>query len=733
MALVNALLKTKERHTHRQWILNWLEDNYECKKGATICKAAVFTDYAEVCRLQSLKPVTNSLFGKLVKAVFPAIRTCRKGPRSDSRTHYACLHRRRDTISLPRVCPETGELLPPPLNEEGHVIIDSFIPAPSSATSSSMSSSAIPALLYSNTSTEDCTSAASSSPSSPSSLSYDLSPVVEASGALPAAFQFGQPASHHQHHHQSHQHHPQQLHQSHSAQFPSVSAYTGGLHHHHHQFHSEQHAAVHQLYYSPTPSLSSCSSGSAYDDALSEFESMDIAGSAAAELHDSSSLAAQLPLPTAPVCLCASCDGSTNDGQPALDGHQSASLESVEDLLGDLEPLRLLHLDPAMLHHDAAASDHDHHDHHHSVFCYAPQSASTSDCCGGSGGFVPAVPMSSAMMATPPVAPSPPASPPPPLALMSAPGGAGEFGSQQQQNKLRPFLRRTMAKASAQAAEGNPLAEGFMGMINTCQKIIKDRAQKRRRKSIGDALAAAHAAHAHAHIKHEPAHYQHQYHQHAAKKQHTMVLAAATVAGAGDVSSTSTPTIVDANALVPPFVLSLEDLPGGHSSFAFQESVLVFANEYRKMYQAVFDRLVRFEYAILFDVVFSFWNQVKLQPNFALLLDHAGLKKQVLAYDAKVLHTFKDYFLMNPLKMSAQQFGGFLQTIAFHLPFSVERATLPLLPADLSEEKMRQLQTFAADLQGQAQSLTLPQASAVASSYPPQQQPSMTVMEINNY
>jgi hypothetical protein len=222
---------------------------------------------------------------------------------------------------------------------------------------------------------------------------------------------------------------------------------------------------------------------------------------------------------------------------------------------------------------------------------------------------------------------------------MSAPGGggAGEFGSHQ--NKLRPFLRRTMAKASAQAAEGNPLAEGFMGMINTCQKIIKDRAQKRRRKSIGDALAAAHAAHAH--IKHELPHYQHQYHQHAAKKQHTMAIAATAVAAAAaDVSSTST-TIVDANALVPPFVLSLEDLPGGHSSFAFQESVLVFANEYRKMYQAVFDRLVRFEYAILFDVVFSFWNQVKLQPNFALLLDHDALKKQVLAYDAKVLHTFK--------------------------------------------------------------------------------------------
>jgi hypothetical protein len=120
------------------------------------------------------------------------------------------------------------------------------------------------------------------------------------------------------------------------------------------------------------------------------------------------------------------------------------------------------------------------------------------------------------------------------------------------------------------------------------------------------------------------------------------IAATAVAAAAADVSSTST-TIVDANALVPPFVLSLEDLPGGHSSFAFQESVLVFANEYRKMYQAVFDRLVRFEYAILFDVVFSFWNQVKLQPNFALLLDHDALKKQVLAYDAKVLHTFKVY------------------------------------------------------------------------------------------
>jgi hypothetical protein len=88
----------------------------------------------------------------------------------------------------------------------------------------------------------------------------------------------------------------------------------------------------------------------------------------------------------------------------------------------------------------------------------------------------------------------------------------------------------------------------------------------------------------------------------------------------------------------------------------------------------------------------------------------------------------QDFFLMNPLKMSAQQFGGFLQTIAFHLPFSVERATLQLLPADLGEEKMRLLQTFAADLQGQAQSLTLPHA--VHHSHPQQQQ---TVMEINNY
>jgi hypothetical protein len=105
----------------------------------------------------------------------------------------------------------------------------------------------------------------------------------------------------------------------------------------------------------------------------------------------------------------------------------------------------------------------------------------------------------------------------------------------------------------------------------------------------------------------------------------------------------------------------------------------------------------------------------------------------LLCFDFWLGVVLQDYFLMNPLKMSAQQFGGFLQTIAFHLPFSVERATLPLLPPDLSAEKMRLLQTFAADLQGQAQSLTLPQASAVASSYPPQQQPSMTVMEINNY
>jgi hypothetical protein len=82
--------------------------------------------------------------------------------------------------------------------------------------------------------------------------------------------------------------------------------------------------------------------------------------------------------------------------------------------------------------------------------------------------------------------------------------------------------------------------------------------------------------------------------------------------------------------------------------------------------------------------------------------------------------------MMNPLKMSAPQFGGFLQTIAFHLPFSAERATLPLLPTDLFDEKMRLLQTFAADLQGQAQSFTLPHLTL-------QQQQQHTIMEINNY
>lgn len=105
---------------------------------------------------------------------------------------------------------------------------------------------------------------------------------------------------------------------------------------------------------------------------------------------------------------------------------------------------------------------------------------------------------------------------------------------------------------------------------------------------------------------------------------------------------------VNVNSLVPSFVINLNEIPGSQNNFSLQESVLIFANEYRRMYQSVFDRLVRFEYAVLCDFIFSFWSQVKLQPNFSALLDLEPVRKQVLTYDKTVLQTFQVPTTLHP-------------------------------------------------------------------------------------
>jgi hypothetical protein len=76
---------------HKIFVMQWLKDSYELKEGGFICKRAVYKDYTEICERNDMKAVTNSMLGKLVKVVFPTIRTCRKGPRTNSRTHYSGL------------------------------------------------------------------------------------------------------------------------------------------------------------------------------------------------------------------------------------------------------------------------------------------------------------------------------------------------------------------------------------------------------------------------------------------------------------------------------------------------------------------------------------------------------------------------------------------------------------------------------------------------------------------
>jgi len=649
----------------------------------------VFLEYTEVCHLQREKPVTNSLFGKLVKAVFPSIRTCRKGPRTDSRTHYAGLHRRKETISLPVVCPETGELVmpssPPPVSGST---------SPPSASSSSNCLESAPTMISMVSLSSRAAACACKRPSSAGHLCRNaataLSGASSSAAAAAAAAACCPPAT-----------------------LQPMQLFSVCQQKQQQQLQHTCHDGKHMGCCTAPPSLSSCSSGSSttYDDALSEFDDMELSdlplafcedggdsfSNGTEGFDDPTSFSSSLTFPPVaasahgePVPSSFSCDDIRHQHQHHFhhlhqEGSQSGLLQATvedeederdkEQLMG-LTALPLRSLDPASLHRLSVGPLQDDLTSAENMFCTTFETQ------------VPAVQMSSAMMAnpaSPPPSASPPASPPPQLALLSessefcqptvmAGDGALVTSHPQQDHhhhRIRPFLRRT----AMAAAEGNPFAESLIGMISTCHKIIS---QKRRRKGT------------------EP-------HQMSPLSHPTMAhLPVSLIAG-----------------VVPPFVLSLETIPGGQNNFSVQESMLVFAEEYRKTNQGVLERLVRFEYAILVDVLFSFWNQVKLHSSLCALLGHDSVKNQILTYDKKVLQSFKNFFSTNPLKMSAQQFGGFLQTIAFHLSFSIEQATQSLLPSDLYEEKMRLVLAFAADLRNQAQNSS------------PHQVP--TMMEINNY
>lgn len=80
--------------------MSWLMRNCEVSTGATP-RNRVYAGYVGLCAIERLKPLNPASFGKLVKAVYPDIKTRRLGVRGKSKYHYCGLILRDDDPNAP--------------------------------------------------------------------------------------------------------------------------------------------------------------------------------------------------------------------------------------------------------------------------------------------------------------------------------------------------------------------------------------------------------------------------------------------------------------------------------------------------------------------------------------------------------------------------------------------------------------------------------------------------------
>ena len=66
-----------------------LKANYEPGEGHSLPRQTVYENYEEFCRQTKTEPINNATFGKLIRAIFPNLKTRRLGTRGNSKVHYA--------------------------------------------------------------------------------------------------------------------------------------------------------------------------------------------------------------------------------------------------------------------------------------------------------------------------------------------------------------------------------------------------------------------------------------------------------------------------------------------------------------------------------------------------------------------------------------------------------------------------------------------------------------------
>ncbi|GAB5591427.1 hypothetical protein Unana1_06327 [Umbelopsis nana] len=78
----------------KAFVINWIQDNYEVASKQSVARNDAYEHYATFCESVNVRPINSALFGKLIRSVFPNMKTRRLGNRGASKYHYGGIKRK---------------------------------------------------------------------------------------------------------------------------------------------------------------------------------------------------------------------------------------------------------------------------------------------------------------------------------------------------------------------------------------------------------------------------------------------------------------------------------------------------------------------------------------------------------------------------------------------------------------------------------------------------------------
>ncbi|KAL6064722.1 DNA-binding protein RFX2 isoform X2 [Balamuthia mandrillaris] len=69
-------------------VYKWLKENYETAEESSLPRSALFDHYLQFCEEEGLESINAASFGKLIRTIFPQLKTRRLGTRGNSKYHY---------------------------------------------------------------------------------------------------------------------------------------------------------------------------------------------------------------------------------------------------------------------------------------------------------------------------------------------------------------------------------------------------------------------------------------------------------------------------------------------------------------------------------------------------------------------------------------------------------------------------------------------------------------------